>query len=97
MSTADASLTTGLAGLDAVLKGVLAGDNIVWQVDSVDDYQEVATPYCEAAVRNGRQLVYFRFARHQPLVSAGPGVEIHELDPEEGFESFIEKIHRVIE
>ncbi|HNS81675.1 MAG TPA: PEP/pyruvate-binding domain-containing protein [Kiritimatiellia bacterium] len=97
MSTADASLTTGLPGLDAVLKGVLAGDNIVWQVDSIDEYQEVAAPYCEAAVRNGRRLIYFRFARHQPLVAAGPGVEVHELDPEEGFESFIEKIHGVIE
>jgi hypothetical protein len=97
MSTIDAGLTTGLPGLDKVLKGVLTGDNIVWQVDSIAEYKELVTPYCEAAVKNGRKLVYFRFARHEALVPAGIGVEIHEFDPEEGFENFIASIHGVIE
>lgn len=97
MSTIDAGLTTGLPGLDKVLKGVLTGDNIVWQVDSIEEYQELVTPYCEAAVRNGRKLVYFRFARHEALVTTEMGAEIHEFDPEEGFENFIASIHGVIE
>jgi pyruvate,water dikinase len=97
MSTIDAGLTTGLPGLDKVLKGVLTGDNVVWQVDSIAEYQELVTPYCKAAIKNGRKLVYFRFARHEPLVTAGMGAEIHEFDPEEGFENFIASIHGVIE
>ena len=97
MSTIDAGLTTGLPGLDKVLKGVLTGDNIVWQVDSIEEYQELVTPYCEAAVKNGRKLIYFRFARHEALLTAEMGAEIHEFDPEEGFENFIASIHGVIE
>lgn len=93
----DTSLTTGLPGLDKVLRGVLPGDNIVWQVDSIEEYQAVVEPYARAAIANGRKLVYFRFARHEPLLRASDGVEIHELDPQEGFENFIAAIHAVIE
>ncbi|MBN1268522.1 MAG: pyruvate, phosphate dikinase, partial [Kiritimatiellae bacterium] len=92
----DPTLTTGLPSLDQVLKGLLPGDNIVWQVDAVDEYQALVTPYVQAALRNGKKLIYFRFARHEPLVSAD-GAEIHELDPEQGFENFIAAIHAVIE
>jgi len=93
----DPTLTTGLPALDQVLKGVLAGDNIVWQVDAVAEYQALVTPYAQAALRNGKTLVYFRFARHEPLLAPGSGAQIHELDPEQGFENFIAAIHAVIE
>ncbi len=93
MSMVNEKLTTGISGLDKALKGILTGDNIVWRVDSIDEYQELVTPYCEAAVKNGRKLVYFRFARHKSLVTAEMGAEVHELDPEEGFENFIASIH----
>lgn len=93
----DPTITTGLPSLDGVLKGLLPGDNVVWQVDTVEEYQAFVTPYCEAALANGRRLVYFRFARHEPLLSAATGAEVHELDPEQGFENFIAAIHAVIE
>ena len=89
--------TTGLPGLDEVLKGLLPGDNVVWQIDAVEEYQALVTPYSQAALRNGKKLVYFRFARHEPLLSADSGAEVHELDPEQGFENFIAAIHGVIE
>ncbi|MBN1628203.1 MAG: pyruvate, phosphate dikinase, partial [Thermoleophilia bacterium] len=93
----DASMTTGLPGLDQVLKGLLPGDNVVWQVDAVEDYQLIVTPYCEAALANGKKLIYFRFARHEPLLPPDFGAEVHELNPEQGFESFIAAIHAVIQ
>ena len=96
MQSADPSLTTGVHGLDGMLKGILPGDNIVWQVDTIDDYLAFATPYCEAAKRSERRLVYFRFAKHEPLLPVDFGAEVHELHPEGGFESFIADIHRVI-
>jgi len=94
---ADPTMTTGLPGLDRVLKGLLPGANVVWQIDTVEEYQALVTPYARAAVANGKKLVYFRFARHEPLLTAEDGAEIHELDPEEGFENFIARIHGVIE
>ena len=97
MSTINTGLTTGLPGLDKVLKGVLTGDNIVWQVDSIEEYQELVTPYCEAAVQSDRRLIYFRFARHEALVTEDLGAEVYEFNPEEGFENFIASIHDVIQ
>ena len=88
---------TGLAALDQVLQGLRAGDNVVWQVDSVEEYAPFVRPFVEAAARAGRRLVYFRFARHAPLVEDGPGVDVRRLSPAVGFESFTTEIHRVIE
>ncbi len=91
------NLTTGLPGLDRALKGLITGDNIVWRVDSIDDYRVFSTPYAQAALRSGRPLVYFRFAPHPPLLDESGGAEIVELNPRDGFESFLGKIHAVIE
>ena len=90
-------LSTGLPGLDRMLKGLIPGDNIVWQVDAIDDYRPLVEPYCRYAVATGKKLIYIRFASHPPLVSEADGAEVHRLHPEEGFESFITEIHRVIE
>jgi pyruvate,water dikinase len=97
MSAQGKNLTTGLPGLDEVLKGILPGDNIVWQVDSIDNYLAFVKPYIEAARESGRRLIYFRFASHDPLVPEDFGADIHHLDPVDGFEAFIDKIHGVIE
>ena len=58
-------LTTGLPGLDKVLRGIMPGDNIVWQVESIADYKALVTPYAEAALKAHRRLIYFRFATHE--------------------------------
>jgi hypothetical protein len=92
-----AQLSTGLPGFDRVLKGLIPGDNIVWQVNSVDDYVPFVNPYCAYARAAGQRLVYFRFARHAPLVPEGLGATICQLHPEAGFEAFITEIHRAIQ
>src|SRR5512143_183286 len=89
--------TTGLPGLDAVLSGIEPGDNIVWEVDAIADYQEFVSPYAAAAQAAGRRLVYFRFADHPPLLSRGPAAEQHDLDAARGFEAFVRSVHVVIE
>ena len=93
----DPNLSTGLPGLDQVLKGLMSGDNLVWHVESVADYRSFVQPYAENAVRAGQPLVYFRFAEHEPLLSAGPGVQIHPLRPKDGFETFLSRIHGIVE
>ena len=88
--------STGLPGLDRVLKGLIPGDNLVWQVESIDDYVPLVQPYCQEALRRGRKLVYFRFADHRPLVPKSEQAEIVQLDVDDGFERFITRIHSAI-
>lgn len=88
--------STGLPEVDGLLKGLLPGDNVVWNVDTVDAYRAFVAPFCEHALARGQAVVYFRFASHPRLVDL-PGVNVHELRPEAGFELFINGIHGVIE
>ena len=89
--------STGLSALDRVVGGLRPGDNVVWQVDSVEDYLQLTAPFVERARAEGRRLIYFRFARHAPLVAEERGAEVHRLNPAVGFETFTAAIHRVIE
>ncbi|MHB1034784.1 MAG: PEP/pyruvate-binding domain-containing protein [Pirellulales bacterium] len=92
----DSQLSTGLPGLDGVLKGIIPGDNLVWQVGAIEDIVPFVRPYCEFARKKGKKLVYFRFAQHPRLVPDDVGAEVHELRVGNGFEQFITEIHRVI-
>ncbi len=89
-------LSTGLPGLDRVFRGLMPGDNIVWRVDTVDDYRPFIRPYGEHANRYRQKLVYFRFADHAPLLDESMGAEVYHLHPDAGFEPFIAEIHKVI-
>lgn len=89
--------TSGLPGLDKVFKGVMAGDNIVWQIDSIEDYQALVLPFAEAAAGQNRRLIYFRFASHPPLLPEDSPAEVHYFDPHTGFETFATRLHQVIE
>jgi hypothetical protein len=48
-------------------------------------------------LQSGRKVIYFRFASHTPVVPHDCPVEVHELNPAEGFETFIATVHAVIE
>jgi len=93
---ADGQYSTGLSGLDRLFRGLLPGDNLVWQVESIEDFVPFVTPYCQRATALGRKLVYFRFGDHAPLVHDDAGAEVHRLQVGEGFERFITEIHRAI-
>ncbi|MDP1527616.1 MAG: PEP/pyruvate-binding domain-containing protein [Rhodocyclaceae bacterium] len=86
--------TTGLPELDGVLHGVQPGDNIVWQIESFAMYRALVEPYAAAARREGLRLIYFRFADHPPLLD---DAETYHPDPEEGFDTFVDQVHTVIE
>jgi len=88
--------STGLGNLDKILHLLRPGDNVVWQVDSVEEYAAFTGPFWRAAIERGERLVYFRFAQHRELVPADVGVRTVPLAPEKGFERFITKIHKVI-
>jgi hypothetical protein len=89
--------STGLTGLDAALKGLILGDNIVWEVESIEDYAPFVRAFYRQADKLAAPFVYFRFARHRELIPADAGVETVHLDPERGFESFISEMHQTID
>ena len=88
--------STGIAGLDTVLCHLLKGDNVVWQVDSVEDYRSYVRPYVAQALREGRRVIYIRFAAHEPIVELNPAIRVCQLDPAAGFETFSTQIHNII-
>lgn len=92
----DEIVTTGLTGLDTILNGLRIGDNVVWRVDDLDDYRAFVTPFLDAAMAQGRRVVYVRFGRHEPLVRPGANVTVYDLDAYRGFESFTVRLHTII-
>lgn len=89
-------LSTGLPSLDHLFRGLMPGDNIVWQVDTIQDYKPFVQPYVSHAREHRQKLFYFRFADHEPLTTEAEGATVVTLDPNRGFEPFITSIHRVI-
>ena len=89
----DLQLSTGIPGLDRVFRGLISGDNLVWQFDAIEDFAPLVPPYCRAAKDAGRKLVYFRFADHPPLVPEALQPTVHTLHTSLGFEQFITEIH----
>ena len=56
-----ATASTGLNGLDEILGNLQKGDNVVWQVESVEDYRQFVTPYVAEALTDGRKVVYMKW------------------------------------
>lgn len=89
-------VSSGIPGLDRVIDSLRLGDNVVWQVDSIDDYRLVVAPFVRRARADDRRILYVRFATHQPVIDDLTGVTLVELDPAEGFESFATAVHQLV-
>jgi len=96
MNRDSSKVTTGFSGLDEILDSLRIGDNVVWSVDDISDYQYFVSPFIAHALKLGKKVIYLRFASHKPLVKPGKGVFTYELDARRGFESFATRIHTII-
>jgi len=92
----DRRVSTGMPGLDQAIDQLRLGDNVVWQVQSIEDYLYVLCPYIIQAKKDGRRLVYFRFGNHKPLMAENEPSVLYQLDTSEGFELFALKVHDII-
>ncbi len=81
---------------DKVINGLRLGDNVVWQIDSIDSYADFVRPFARKAMEEKHRLVYIRFAGHRPLIEARDGIAVHELDASAGFESFSTELNGII-
>ena len=89
-------VSTGDKGLDKVITGLQLGDNVVWQIDSIDNYRDIVIPFVKKSLDEKRKVVYIRFANHKFLLEKQKGVTVYKLDASMGFESFSAEINSII-
>jgi hypothetical protein len=95
--TSYTSVSTGWESLDQIIDHLRPGDNVVWQVDAIDDYQRLVTDFVNCALANNKRVVYFRFARHLPMLEDRSDlITVYQLNEEQGFESFSSQVHSII-
>ena len=87
---------SGISGLDNLLDYIRMGDNVVWQVTDLEEFRSFMEPFVEQAVKDKRNLIYMRFADHEPLLTPREGLKIFEFNPDKGFEAFTVDIYNRI-
>ncbi len=60
MAAINARVSTGIKGLDTAINMLRLGDNVVWQVDTVEDYRHIVAPYV-AQARKDQRTSYISF------------------------------------
>ncbi len=58
----------GIEQLDEALDNIRLGDNVVWQVSSLEEFSYLANPFIEQALKDNRNLIYINFGQHEPLI-----------------------------
>lgn len=76
-------IQSGFPKLDEILDFIRLGDNVVWQVSDVEEFRLFARPFARQAVRDGRRVIYVRFAQHEPVLEEMEGVEVFRFDPDQ--------------
>ncbi|HNW39363.1 MAG TPA: PEP/pyruvate-binding domain-containing protein [Candidatus Omnitrophota bacterium] len=89
-------ISTGIKGLDTILTGLRAGDNVVWQIDDIKDYVQLVEPFVQEALKEKKKVIYMRFAAHKELLKPSKQIKRYELNARAGFESFTTKINTII-
>nr|MBU1327996.1 PEP/pyruvate-binding domain-containing protein [Candidatus Omnitrophota bacterium] len=89
-------ISTGIKGLDSVITGLRLGDNVVWQIDDIKDYSYLVKPFVRQALKDGKKVIYMRFAGHKELLNPSIEIKRYELDAHAGFESFTTKVNNII-
>ena len=59
---------SGIPAFDRAVDNIRMGDNVVWRVSDLDEFRRFADPFVEQAKKDGRNIIYFRFAGHPDLV-----------------------------
>ena len=88
---------SGIPEMDKALDNIRLGDNVVFRVSDLSEFRMFVDPYVEQAKKDGRNIIYFRFASHEPLVEDCPEVKIYQVPLTHRFETFTVDIHNIIE
>lgn len=95
--TAFDRVKSGIPEMDEALDNIRLGDNVVWRVSDLSQFKLFMDPYVEQAVKDRRNIIYFRFASHEALIEDRPEVKTVKIPLSHRFETFTVDIHNVIE
>ena len=88
---------SGIPEMDEALDNIRLGDNVVWRVSELSQFKLFMEPYVKQAIEDKRNIIYFRFASHEPLLEDCPEVRRVTVPLSHRFENFTVDIHNVIE
>ena len=88
---------SGIPEMDTALDNIRLGDNVVWRVSELSQFKLFMEPYINQAIEDKRNIIYFRFASHEPLIENRPKVKTIEVPLTHRFENFTVDIHNYIE
>ena len=90
-------IKSGIPEMDKALDSIRLGDNVVWRVSDLSQFKLFMEPYLEQAIEDKRNIIYFRFASHEPLIEDRPEVKTVNVPLTHRFENFTVDIHNVID
>ncbi|SHI21970.1 Pyruvate phosphate dikinase, PEP/pyruvate binding domain [Butyrivibrio fibrisolvens DSM 3071] len=90
-------IESGIPEMDKALDNIRLGDNVVFRVSDLSEFKLFVDPYIAQAKKDGRNIIYFRFASHEPLVEDCPEVKTINVPLTHRFETFTVDIHNIIE
>ena len=88
---------SGIPEMDEALDNIRLGDNVVWRVTELSEFKYFMEPYIRQAIEDKRNIIYFRFASHEPLIEDRPEVKTINVTLSHRFENFTVDIHNYIE
>ena len=88
---------SGIPEMDTAFDNIRLGDNVVWRVSDLEQFKLFMVPYVEQAIKDKRNIIYFRFASHEPLLEERPEIKVVNIPLSHRFETFTVDIHYVIE
>ena len=87
---------SGIPQMDECFDNIRLGDNVVWRVDNLEQFKLFVKPYVQQAIADKRNLIYIRFATHEPLLEEQEGLTIVNVELNHRFENFTVEIHEII-
>lgn len=90
-------IKSGIPEMDTALDNIRLGDNVVWRVSDLSEFKLFMEPYVRQAIEDKRNIIYFRFASHEPLLEDRPEIKRVDVPLSHRFENFTVDIHNVIE
>lgn len=90
-------ISSGISEMDTALDNIRLGDNVVWRVSDLSEFKLFMEPYIKQAIEDKRNIIYFRFASHEPLLEERLEIKRIDVPLSHRFETFTIDIHNEIE
>ncbi len=82
--------------MDQALDNIRLGDNVVWRVTELSQFKLFMEPFIKQAIEDRRNIIYFRFASHEPLLPDIPEIKTIPVPLSHRFETFTVDVHNFI-